>query len=76
MGMLWAGLFLDKVSSDQDKPMQARTPAGVLRQHQTIDACPGRRNSTSIETAKREVGLRERRKETGRRKKVAHVQIG
>jgi hypothetical protein len=39
--MLWAGLFLDEVSSDQDKTMQARTPAGVLRQLQTIDACSG-----------------------------------
>jgi hypothetical protein len=52
MGMLWAGLFLDKVSSDQDKTMQARTPAGVLRQLQTIDACSGRTISTSMEVEK------------------------
>jgi hypothetical protein len=74
MGMLWAGLFLDQVSFDQDQPMQARTPAGVLRQLQTIDACPGRCNLTNTETLQSETGSGTVTKESDNSKKSAHVQ--
>jgi hypothetical protein len=54
--------------------MQARTPAGVLRQLQTIDACPGRTISTRMAAEQSKDGPRERDNGMRQSKKIAHVQ--